>query len=1098
LTAKQAKKILAIRGEVIKAEYMKSKAFEHLLQHIKNRYDFILLKRILLKSLLILLLSFNLYFCARFFLKSPRDIILTANLFRITAALGVLFVIFQEYKQRPNLLKLSRWLDNLQGSRDDLYQNILELQKDETVAKSDLYRKLYKQGTQRLSEQIVIYPPVASSTVMRVCLFILLGLALFWGMNASVLPRSLNEFWFNQIQTANQINSIEVKPGNLTVGRNTDVLIEVADAVPELQYILLYKLENQWREVAMPEGRFLFENLDYSFQYYVRTGQIKSGIYQITVLDNPAVRRYYVTYHYPAYTGLKTESDSSSYGNISALRHTLVTLNLETNIPMQTVKMNFSDGQSKTLQKRGEKSFVTQLEVLENLTWYPELIDTLGRKNTPEEKTIEAIPDLPPEIDIPEPGDDVLLNQNLLLPLRITASDDYGLKNLLLKYQINSQNLQTVEVKSIINAANLDLDYVLSFQDKNLLPGDIVTYWAEIYDNSPEQQHAISKKYKARFPSIEEIYKEIEKQETAGKNDLKDVLNKSSELQKDFEQKRRELLKQDNLNWEDKKQLENMVKTQQELAEQVNKVADNYQQLIDKLQNNQALSQETLEKMQKIQQILSEIDNEQLQQALQQLQNSLQNLDPNAVKKAIENFKFSLEDFNQKVDQTLKLLESIKKEQAVQKALQISQEAEKMQQALQDKTNDAKNDAGKLAAEQQNIKDKLDALNEQLKNIGDLLDKDKDQQAKAMLDELQDIMQQENPAQDMQNSQQALSQNQRKQALSAQQQAQQKLRKMTNKLQAMKDAMGAGSSQQVMMAMQTAARELLIFSQQHEATADKYKQDPYPILPDLLSAYEGMQLSLNKLFSNPMVMMFIPPKFFMDANQTNQNYRDFFNNVNEVQYYNIPKNLEGIQSGLNLMAYDLIQAMNSAQGGGSGGGMESLLKMLQQMGEEQMAMNLLTQQLLQQMQQNGGRLGAAEQQQLQRLAAEQERLAENIKRALQNDPAAQKQGNTLQQMADEMEAIARQLKQNRLDQDLVDRQERILSKLLDAQKSINKREFSQKRKAETAKSNPESNVPSTDFNLLRKKAMLDEQYKTFPKEYQQVIQQYLKLLNEQK
>jgi hypothetical protein len=174
--------------------------------------------------------------------------------------------------------------------------------------------------------------------------------------------------------------------------------------------------------------------------------------------------------------------------------------------------------------------------------------------------------------------------------------------------------------------------------------------------------------------------------------------------------------------------------------------------------------------------------------------------------------------------------------------------------------------------------------------------------------------------------------------------------------------------------------------------------------------------------------------------------------------------------------------------------MESLMKMLQQMGQEQMAMNMLTQQLLQQMQQNGGRMGAAEQQQLQRLASEQERLAENLKRALQNNPEAQKQGSSLKQMADEMEAIARQMKQNRIDQDLVNRQERILSKLLDAQKSINKREFSQKRKAETAEDNPfNRDIPSTDFNLLRRKALLDEQYRAFPKEYQQVIQQYLKL-----
>jgi hypothetical protein len=1078
---------------------MKNRPFESTLAKISSRYNAVLMQGSLLKSALFILLIFNLYFIIRFFLKSPSDIILIVNTLRAVTIAGVFYILYTSYRLRPDFLKLSRWLDSMHGRQDDLYQNVLELRRDEAVSKSGLYQKLYEQGAERLEKQSVVYPQAVSPLLKRIILIVIISLALLWGINYKQLPRSINEFWLNKIQTTNLINAIEVKPGNLTIGRNTDVLIEVVDAIPEIQYNLMYKIENQWREVAMPDGRYLFERLDYSFNYYVKAGNIKSGTFRITVLDNPAVRRYSVSYHYPAYTKLKAEYDSVSYGNISALRHTMVTLSIETNIPILTAKINFSNGQSKALQQVAEKSFVTQLEVLENQTWYLELTDALGRKNTPEEKTIEAIPDNPPEISIPEPGDDVLLNQNLLLPLRIVASDDYGLKNLLLQYQVNDQNQQSVEVQGIINASNLDLDYVLSFQSQNLLPGDIVTYWAEINDNSPEQQKTISKKYKARFPSIEEIYKEIERQESARKDDLQDIRQKSEELKQDFEEKRRELLKKDNLSWEDKKQLENIVQNQQKLAEQVDKVAENYQNLIDKLQNNQALSQETLEKMQKIQEILSQIDNEQLQKALEQLNNSLKNLNPEAIKKAKENFKFSLEDFNQKIDQTLKLLESIKKEQAVQKALQISQEAEKMQQALQDKTADNKNPNDKLAEEQGKIKDKLDALKEQLDQIEQMLDKNKDAKESQMLDEIQEMMKQDNPQGDMQSSQQSLSQNQRKMAMAAQQQAQQKLRRMTNKLEEMKNSMGAGSSQQITQAMQTAARELLIFSQKHEETAQKYKQDPYTILQDLLAAYEGIQISLNKLFSNPMVMMFMPPKFFMDANETNQNYRDFFINVNEIQYYNIPRNLEGIQKGLNLMAYDLIQAAKNSQGGGSGGsGMQSLMQMLQQMGQEQMAMNMLTQQLLQQMQQNGGRMGTAEQQQLQRLASEQERLAENLKRALQNDPEAQKQGSSIKQMADEMEAIARQLKQNRIDQDLINRQERILSKLLDAQKSINKREFSQKRKAETALTNPDNpNIPDTDFDLLRKKAMLDEQYRSFPKEYQQVIQQYLKLLNEQ-
>lgn len=1079
---------------------MKYNAFEGQIGHIKQRVNSILWQRCVVKCLLILVVAFHIYFSFRGFLISPSDLMLLSNVLRAFSLISIATVLYLDLRKLYRVPAIARWLDSQHGIKDDLYQNVLEFQKAAATVDTKIISILQHQSQERLTSQQVNYPVVFNKYQKRIIVLILLSIGILWGMNYPYLQKSAKEYWLNQIQTQNLVTKLQVKPGDITIGRNQDVLIEVNEPVTDYTYKLFYRQEKEWREVVMPDGKYLFERLDYSFSYYVQTAGVRSETFRITMLDNPTIKRISISYHFPSYTKLTPEIDSVSYGNIEALKHTKVMLNIDTNIPVKSATMHFGDGKSTVMQHTGDKSFVAQLTVMEPVSYYIELIDELNRKSIPEEKNITVIPDNPPEIKLVEPGEDTILNQNMLLPVRITASDDFGLSNLYLKFNVNEQPLQSVEVKSIVTSANLDLDYLLSFQALNLLPGDVVTYWAEINDNSPELQKAATQKFKARFPSIEELYKEIENSQQDKKEELKDVLSQSKELQKDFEQKRREMLKDDKVNWEDKKQLENMVKTQQELSQQVDKVAENYQQLIDKLNNNQALSPETMEKMQKIQQIMQEINNDQMQKALEQFDKALKNLDPNAMKKAMENFKFSLDDFNKQIEQTLKLLESIKKEQAVQKALQTSEEMEKMQKALYDKTPDAKNQSDKLSDEQKNIKDKLDSIKDQLKETDKLLDPKTDKDAKDKMQEMEEMLKDDSLKQDMQDSQQSLSQNQRPQSMSKQEQAMEKMRKMTRKLAEMKESVGQGSSQQVMKAMQTAAREMMIFSQKHEESAGRYKQDPYPIVQDLLGTYEGVNLSINKLFANPMVMMFMPPKFFMDSGTTNQSYRDFFNNVNELQYFGITQNLEGIQKGLNLMAYDLIQAMNqSSSGGGGGGGMQSLQQMLSQMGEEQMAMNMLTSQMMQQMQQNGGRMGAAEQQQLQRLAGEQERLAENLKRALQNDPEAQKQGSSLKQMVEEMEAISRQLKQNQLNTDLLQRQERILSKLLDAQKSINKREFSQKRKGETAENNDfNRDIPSTDFNLLRKKAILDEQYRAFPKEYQQVIQQYLKALNEQK
>jgi len=1073
--------------------------FERLIKHIRCKFNRIIYGRTAIIALLILLCGFHLYGVLRFWGTSQAEVSLLANTLRIISLVGILCLVYLQLQKRPSNLKIARWLDEQHNQKDDLYQNTLELKDTEETSPDQIIQIIAQEGTERLKQQQVRYPRLLSSLSLNLIIFMLLSLVAMWGLNYRYLPSRASEYWLNRYQSAPRLLSIQVKPGNLTIGRHQDVLIEVVDALPDAEYHLLYKLENKWRDIIMPAGKHIFDKLDYSITYYVSSQGVRSKVYRIEVLDNPVVKTYQLTYMYPAYTKLLTEIDSTSAGNVTAIKYTKVTLFTETNIPVKSVVLHWSDGTSEPLQSINQVSHITQFTVLENTSWYLEITDVLGRKNTPEEKTVTVLPDNPPEINITAPGEDTILNQNLLLPMHIIASDDYGLKNLQLKYQLRNDEVTSINLMGIVNSANLDMDYVLALQDLNLLPGDVVTYWAEVYDNSPDAQKGTSQKYKARFPSIEEIYREIERQEQQKKNELNSVLDKSKDLQKDLEQKRRELLKQDKLNWEDKKQLENIIQRQQDVSQQVDQVADNYQQLIDKLQKNEALSAETLQKMQKIQQIMQEINNDQLQQAMQQFQKALQDLNPDAIKKAMENYRFSLEDFNQKIDNTLKLLESIRKEQAVQKALQISQEMEKMQQALLDKTGDSKNSADKLSDEQKIISNKLDALNRQLDEIQKLLDQGKDKEAQNMLNEIKQLSNNGDLQQNLTSSSQQLSQNFRSQAQASQQQALNKMKQMTRKLNDMKNSLGSGSQMEIMQAMQTAIRELMIFSQRQEEVATKYRQDPYPLLPDLMAHYEGIQIAVNKLFANPMVMMFIPPKFFIDANQAYQGYRDFFINVNEIQYYKLSQNLDGILSGINLMAYDLLMALNQSQsGGGSGGGMQSLMQMLQQMSDEQMAMNMLTQQLLQQMQQNGGRLGNAAQQQIQRLAQDQERLAENLRRALQNNPEAQKQGSSLKQMADELESIARQLKENRLSQDLVNQQERILSRLLDAQKSINKREFSQKRKAETAESNAfDTNAANLDLNELRKRAFLDEQYRQFPKEYQQVIQQYLKSLNEQ-
>jgi len=1016
-------------------------------------------------------------------------------LLRIGFLALIVYLVIHVWRHFFTIPKTAKWLDRQIDHDDDLYQNLYELNSQKE--NEPVLNVLANQAHKRLDKHRYALPKLFQANQWLILVFLLVGIGSFWALSWGDFRFAFNQFYTNEAESVEFKKTIEVSPGNATIGRGEQLVIKVEDPDLRLRHRLFYRWDKQWRELAMTDNSYTFKILENSIEYYVQNEVAKSQTYNITCLDEPFAKSWSVTYNYPAYTGLGTSLDTLSYGNIEAYRHSEVILSIGTNIPAEKAVMRFSDGTSRNLQKVDATSFSTRITITEPKNWYLELTDALGRKSRPEEKSISIIPDQAPEVRIIFPGEDVVLDQNLLLPLILSANDDFGLRNLTLHYQVNDRPAESSVLQELITSKLFTLDYTFDLKGMGLLPGDYVTYWAEVYDNSPSGQSATSAKYKARFPSIEEIYKDIERQEELKTQELSSALEKSRELQKDFEQKRRELMKDDNVEWEDQKQLEKILEEQQNLAEQVENVSEDFQGLIEKLQKNEAISAEMLQKMQKIQELMEEISNEELREAMSKFEQALQHLDPEDLRKAMENYKFSMEDFGERIDQTLDLLESIKKEQALEKALQISQEMEKMQGALKEKTGDNNQDNMRLAQEQQTIEDKLDALQEQLENAYELLDPNKDQQIKQEMDQLRQEMQKSGLKQNMQQSQQSLKQNKRSASQQSQSEALEKMRLFTKRLGEMRDSMGGGSQQEVMNAMQQAIRELLIFSKQHEDLRDRVGDNPYSIVSDLIAHYEGLQVSLNRLFSAPQVTLFLPPKFFIDLTDTNKAYRDIFINVNEMQYRLVPQQLDEIQRGLNLMVYDLMQTLNNAStGGGGGGNMKSLMQMLDQMGQEQMAMNMLTEQIFMQLQQQGGRMSPAMQQQLQKLASDQERLAENLKRALQNNPEAQKQGNAIKQIIDEAESISRQLRSNQLSRDLLDRQENILSRLLDAQRSINKREFSERRKAETADPSIRQIQTDEDYQTLRRKAMLDDAYRLFPASYQQVILKYLKLLNE--
>ena len=1069
--------------------------FLEFVENKKRKYNSIKIAELIMKLLIIHFILFEVYFLADSVIINIFHSYYLGMGLKAIFAISFIYLTITGYSQILNKFQIARLVDKENGDKHGTFLNATDIYFDKNQRDNEFSTLIFAKANHKISDSKNILNKsniINFSLILSVIIMINIFQIYFVQANYS---EKFSKYFQIKKPTIHHKNYIQLVPENSQITRNSDIDIKVIDPELNVQHQLFYKISDEWRQKEMLENHYTFQNLDYSFHYFIKNDYAVSDTFMIKVFDLPTVTRIDIKFDYPKYSGLKSKFETEANGNIKALENTKIRIKITANNNIEEARMLFSAGETINMERIGKKTFSAEFILKKDGNYHFQLIDFLGNKSNKIVKKIEVIKDKKPEVKILYPAKDTLMTQNMLFPIDLFAADDFGITKIDLHYNLNFGKNESLNIKQDVQSS-INFEYIFDMNRMDLIPSDKVNYWISVTDNSPQKQTTNSKKFVVRFPSIEEIYKEIEREEKQKSGQLSTNLKKAKELNKDFEQKRRDLMRKDKIDWEDKKQLKDLLDQQKDLKDNVENITNDYQKLIDKFEKNDALSQETIKKMQKIQELMQEISNKDLQDAMKEMQDSMKNMDKDVLKKAMENMKFSMEDYTKKLEQTIELLETIKKEQNLQKSLEIAEELHEMQSKLNEKTADENSDKQKLAEEQKNLEKKLDALEKQMAKSDSLLDKNKDAEIKEMMKKLQEQLEKQQLKKDMQEASENMQNGEMQQAQKNQKSALEQMKEMMEQLSKMNQKMSSGGMQQMSEAIQKAIDRLVIFSKKHQTSKAMYLNDPFVILKQQIAIFEGIGITLSELYKEPQIAFMLSQKFLYDVNFMKVTYRDMFQDINDAKFNKVDNFLQDIQKAFSLMIFDLIQSKNNMQSsGGSGSGMQQMMQMMQQMGQQQMAMNMLTQQLMQQMQ-NGGKMTNGMRGQLQRLAQDEQRLADNIRRMIQTNKEAQQQANSLNRLADELEGISRQISRNRIDQSLIDRQDKILSRLLEAQKSIHKRDKSKKRRAEQSEN--EWDTPETiieKFEEMRRKAILEKEYQNFPPEYQMIIKEYLKLLN---
>ncbi len=378
---------------------------------------------------------------------------------------------------------------------------------DRLVTAVDMEDKLPQENSSRLFRELVAEdalaetataPPaglVQTSRILRPLFFAATSVAVllllsFFG--PGFFRYGANILWMGWAQDNVQaLYEWEILPGDLVVGRNSDQ--EVA-AFPvgfhpgTARFFALYESDADWDSAAMlPEEQgggfqFLLMNIREPVQYYVEADGVRSPQFTISVTDVPRVERMEITYHYPAYTGMRDTVETEG-GDIIALRGTTVTLVAYTDVPATGGQMVFDDGTSMDLKPLGERELEATLEISRDSFYHIRLRDHLGKQaRATHEYLIQALADSPPTLRLSRPGRDMQPNPIEEVVTEFEAEDDVRLAAMELHYFVNGGPEQTAVLSQGGRNRQVSADHTLFLENFQLIPGDLVSFYGVAKD----------------------------------------------------------------------------------------------------------------------------------------------------------------------------------------------------------------------------------------------------------------------------------------------------------------------------------------------------------------------------------------------------------------------------------------------------------------------------------------------------------------------------------------------------------------------------------------------------------------------------------------
>lgn len=918
--------------------------------------------------------------------------------------------------------------------------------------------------------------------------------------------------------------SFSVDEQKFAVFRNEDLNLELrldGNALPEKVLIVSGKrmLKMSSKEVGV--FNYTFSKVQESFDIYFEAAGFRSRTFQVKVLERPELTDIRAQLSFPEYLQRKKES-LNNVGNLVVPEGTLISWEIKA---ANTALANISFSTPNTnilMENAGNQLFKYSKAFIESNPYSISLKNEFGQNKEQISYQIEVIKDQFPDISLSVFKDSVAYR---FLVFGGKIQDDYGLTELRLHYEIQrSGNNNPAKIKGInipINKQQVQQSYYLYWpiDSLKLNPGDRLSYYLQVWDNDGVNGRKSSRTgtYQLSLPSFEAMKADISKSTAETEQSIAQSLQKAEEVKKSIEDSRKDLRGKQNLNWEDKKMIEDLLNQQEDLNQLIKEMQEKNKALENKKEALSQLDEKLKEQAEMLQKLLEDMLDEETRKLLEELQKLMEeNADPRQLQRMLDQLSRNQNVLQKQLERSLELFKQLKYDYKLNESIKELEEQIARQQDLLDrnpagdnqeqmgkegkdtKSKDNKENATEntdnqnLAEEQSQLREDFNEWSESIKELEKL---GKEIRKPQDLPGDQDM---KNVDQEMKQSEEQLEQNNPSKAKPSQQRSLQQMQQMKEQMQQQQAGMQMEMDMMNLESMRHILHDLVKLSFDQEELFKEFTevrqtdprfvtlsqqqlklQDDFKIISDSLDALA------KRMF---MLAAFLP----REIETVNANLDKSMEELRQRRKGSAVQAMQFTMTSMNNLALlfdDMMQAMMEA--------MANAMPSMQQMRNQGKPQNIseLQRRLNEEINElkESGKQGREMSEELARLAAEQERIRkafQELEEKLNRDgeiPGSDLPGK--------MEQTELDLVNKQITEMTIRRQQEILTRLLESEKAMRERELDEERKGETAKEKA-NDIPKAFEEYLRLKEKELELLQTVPPKlypyYKREVSDYFK------